>query len=231
MEWDSPENFVIQYFVLARLLSYAYLIWSSWSDYVDFEPAHPGLHLVWTAVHTVTAVTLTCASSDRLESYMSALFVATVIVDNVLLLTVWLMLRRCRRVIEECVLRGEITGIHRSTYRYLDFIPPGDREEELSARHLLWESVVVFEDIKDVVAISGDGGNTEGESHAAAPSDTIAGNDARDGGASPCVLEMPNRGIPPRAVVAGGAPSGSASSTGAADAVAVDPSQDDGGAA
>merc|ERR1712032_113982 len=110
-------------------------------------------HLAWTVVHVICVATLVAASKHALRNWQSRFMLATAVVDVGLLIVTWWCLRRCRRIVDGCISRGEVKGIHQTFLRYLDFIPPADRDkEELSARHLLWQAVQVFEDVREEIA-------------------------------------------------------------------------------
>lgn len=147
LQWDEPMNRVIRHYVALRLLSYAYLIYTSLRLYVDYEPAHPGLHLSQTCVWSVCCITLTCASQHRLKTGMSIFMVSTMVADNAVLLGTWARLSYCARVVRKLIEIGEIEDLHKLTYRYLWLIPPAEAEEE-TARHLLWDTVTNFEDLR-----------------------------------------------------------------------------------
>jgi len=153
IEWDREGNYTIRVFLAMRLMSYAYLVWSTWQEYHDFEPSHPGFQLPWTVVHVICVVTLVAAAKHAFRNWQSRFMVATALVDVGLLIITWWFLRRCRRIVNACISRGEVKGIHQACSRYLDFIPPADRGKDyLSARHLLWEAVQVFEDVREEIA-------------------------------------------------------------------------------
>lgn len=149
-EWNEYMNQVIRVFLIMRLFSYLYLTWVSYDAQIDFEPSHPGLHLMWTMVHTICVLTITFASRHPLRTGQGIFMLLTVIVDNVLLVVTWWFLRYCRLTVARAIENEEINDIHPSSKRYLDFIPPADRDkEDCTARHLLWQTVHVFEDVRD----------------------------------------------------------------------------------
>lgn len=151
VEWSRHENQVMRVFLLARICSYWCLIWVSWDKHYDFEASHPGLHLPWTMVHTLCVVTLISAHKSALRTMQGCFMFATVFVDNGLPILTWWLLRRCRLVVARAIHDKEIHDIHPASRRYLDFIPPAANsdEEHLTARHLLWQTVHAFEEVRD----------------------------------------------------------------------------------
>jgi len=155
VEWDKPGSFPIEYFLLLRLLSYAYLIWSLWQDKHDYEPAHAGLHITYTLVYNITVITLLVASRSRRVTAMSVFLLLSMVLDDALTFVTWLVLRKCLQKIQVETKNGTIATIRKATLRYLEFIPPAEREkEEFTARHLLWQTFSVFDDVREFVARS-----------------------------------------------------------------------------
>jgi len=149
-EWAKREVEVVRVFLLLRICSYLYLIWASYDRSLDFEASHPGLHLTYTMVHTICVVTLLSASKRALRTMQGIVMLVTVIVDNALLFITFFTLRKMRQVVDDAIRANEINDIHPATRRYLDFIPPADRDkEEVTARHLLWQTVHVFEEFHE----------------------------------------------------------------------------------
>lgn len=140
-EWNLRENQAVRVFLLVRILSYAYLIWSTWDRQVDLECCHPGRHLPWTLVHTLCVATLIYAQRSGDWTAQGIFMLVTVCVDISLLIIVWSRLRRCIRVVERAIKDGQIKGIHPASMRYLDFTPPLAGPEDLTARQLLWSTV------------------------------------------------------------------------------------------
>lgn len=154
VERDDPCNVVFQHFLLLRLLSYVYLIWNTWCDLLEFEPAHPGLHLVWTAIHTLTISALIVASDCRFRTGQSWFGVITAVVESLLMIGCCVVLRLERRHVQDLIDSGEITTIHPNTTRYLAFIPSADvARMDVTARQMLWESICTFDDVRDDVLV------------------------------------------------------------------------------
>merc|ERR1711871_1555814 len=137
-------------FLLMRILSYWCLIWASWDRHIDFEASHPGLHLPWTTVHTLCVATLISAHKAALRMLQGVFMLITVVMDNGLLLITWWFLRRCRLEVNKAISSKEITGIHPASRRYLEFIPEVVKgTEDVTARHLLWQTVHAFEEVRE----------------------------------------------------------------------------------
>merc|ERR1719240_72972 len=100
-------------------------------------------------VHTLCVVTLISAHKRALKTLQGVFMLLTVFADNGLLIVTWCRLWLCRRVVNRAIEDKEIIGIHPASKRYLDFIPRVVKgTEELSARHLLWQTVHSFEEVR-----------------------------------------------------------------------------------
>merc|ERR1712032_612939 len=87
-------------------------------------------HLAWTVVHVICVATLVAASKHALRNWQSRFMLATAVIDVGLLIVTWWCLRRCRRVVDGCISRGEVKGIHRTFLR--------QRNTGMSSRLRLW---------------------------------------------------------------------------------------------
>ncbi|CEL99135.1 unnamed protein product [Vitrella brassicaformis CCMP3155] len=149
VHWMDGETFVMRWCLLFRVFAYATLIVSSVLSLNDREPSHPGYYLPWHAVLFIVVVTIVSSSRYGAHPLMHAYGLVTVLVDAILIAFTDWRLRLCLAIVRRKLNLGEITQLHLLSWKYLAFIPSIELID-VSARRLLWQDAVAFDELRDV---------------------------------------------------------------------------------